>query len=86
MLSISFYIIFCITYIQSMSISPHIVQVLSRFRHPNLVILMGFARNGRERYLVYELLPGGDVHSRLNKDARPWEDIHDIYDISITII
>ena len=24
----------------------------------------------RERYLVYELLPGGDVNSRLNKDAR----------------
>ena len=24
----------------------------------------------RERYLVYELLPGGDVHSRLNKDLR----------------
>jgi len=44
------------------------VEVLSRFRHPNLVTLMGFARNGRERYLVYELLPGGDVNSRLNKD------------------
>lgn len=45
------------------------VEVLSRFRHPNLVILMGFARQGRQRYLVYELLPGGDLHSRLNKDA-----------------
>jgi len=45
------------------------VEVLSRFRHPNLVTLMGFARNGRERYLVYELLPGGDVNSRLNKDS-----------------
>eukprot|EP00929_Paragymnodinium_shiwhaense_P121206 TRINITY_DN93366_c0_g1_i1.p1 TRINITY_DN93366_c0_g1~~TRINITY_DN93366_c0_g1_i1.p1 ORF type:complete len:536 (-),score=107.08 TRINITY_DN93366_c0_g1_i1:49-1656(-) len=46
------------------------VEVLSRFRHPNLVILLGFARNGRERYLVYELLPGGDLHSRLMKDAK----------------
>jgi len=46
------------------------VEVLSRFRHPNLVILMGFARgNGGERYLVYELLPLGDVNARLNKDA-----------------
>ncbi|CAE8634927.1 unnamed protein product [Polarella glacialis] len=45
------------------------VEVLSRFRHPNLVILMGFARNGKERYLVYELLPGGDLNGRLNKDA-----------------
>ncbi|CAK0906334.1 unnamed protein product [Prorocentrum cordatum] len=25
------------------------VEVLSRFRHPNLVILMGFARHARER-------------------------------------
>lgn len=45
------------------------VEVLSKFRHPNLVILLGFARNGRERYLVYELLPGGDIHSRLAKDV-----------------
>lgn len=45
------------------------VEVLSKFRHPNLVILLGFARNQKQRYLVYELLPGGDVNSRLNKDA-----------------
>lgn len=46
------------------------VEVLSRFRHPNLVILLGFARNSRgERYLIYELLPGGDLHGRLEKDA-----------------
>mmetsp|Transcript_18417 Transcript_18417/g.36119 ORF Transcript_18417/g.36119 Transcript_18417/m.36119 type:complete len:582 (+) Transcript_18417:75-1820(+) len=44
------------------------VEVLSRFRHPNLVILMGFARHHEERYLVYELLPGGDVCSRLQED------------------
>mmetsp|Transcript_54654 Transcript_54654/g.153776 ORF Transcript_54654/g.153776 Transcript_54654/m.153776 type:complete len:508 (+) Transcript_54654:221-1744(+) len=45
------------------------VEVLSRFRHPNLVILMGFARKRRERYLVYELLPGGDLNSRMGRDA-----------------
>lgn len=45
------------------------VEVLSRFRHPNLVILMGFARHHEERYLVYELLPGGDVCSRLQEDS-----------------
>jgi len=44
------------------------VEVLSRFRHPNLVILMGFARHREERYLVYELLSGGDVCSRLQED------------------
>jgi serine/threonine protein kinase len=44
------------------------VTVLSKFRHPNLVILMGFSRNGRDRYLIYELLPGGDLCDRLQKD------------------
>lgn len=45
------------------------VQVLSKFRHPNLVILLGFARGPRkERYLVYEFLSGGDLHARLEKD------------------
>lgn len=44
------------------------VEVLSRFRHPNLVILMGFARRAQERYLVYELLAGGDVCARLRQD------------------
>ena len=34
------------------------VQVLSKFRHPNLVILLGFARHLNTRFLVYELLSG----------------------------
>ena len=42
------------------------VRVLSRFRHPNLVILMGFARSGSRRFLIYELLAGGDVSKRLH--------------------
>ena len=41
------------------------VRVLSKFRHPNLVILMGFARTGTRRFLIYELLAGGDVFKRL---------------------
>ena len=44
------------------------VQVLSKFRHPNLVILMGFARNAGQRFLVYELLHGGDVCHLINKN------------------
>ena len=44
------------------------VLVLSKFRHPNLVILMGFSRNGKDRYLIYELLSGGDLCSRLQRD------------------
>mmetsp|Transcript_6344 Transcript_6344/g.15358 ORF Transcript_6344/g.15358 Transcript_6344/m.15358 type:complete len:814 (+) Transcript_6344:94-2535(+) len=43
------------------------VRVLSKFRHPNLVTLMGFSRNGSQRLLVYEMLSGGDVHHRLQK-------------------
>eukprot|EP00746_Dinoflagellata_sp_MGD_P124849 gnl/MRDRNA2_/MRDRNA2_59489_c0_seq1.p2 gnl/MRDRNA2_/MRDRNA2_59489_c0~~gnl/MRDRNA2_/MRDRNA2_59489_c0_seq1.p2 ORF type:complete len:269 (-),score=51.14 gnl/MRDRNA2_/MRDRNA2_59489_c0_seq1:692-1498(-) len=46
------------------------VRLLSRCRHPNLVLLLGFAREkehcGRGA-LVYELLPGGDVHARLQR-------------------
>jgi len=44
------------------------VRVLSKFRHPNLVILMGFARNGSQRLLVYELLEGGDIYHRLRRN------------------
>jgi len=49
------------------------VEVLSRFRHPNLVILLGFARNMRERYLIYEFLSGGDVHSKMEKDSNSFQ-------------
>lgn len=48
------------------------VLVLSKFRHPNLVTLMGWGSGLDEdgcgrRYLVYELLEGGDVAGRLAK-------------------
>lgn len=54
------------------------VKVLSRFRHPNLVILMGFSRNDCQRCLVYEMLSGGDLHKRLQRscqdlEAFPWK-------------
>lgn len=43
------------------------IKVLSRFRHPNLVILMGFARHAATgwRSLIYEFLAGGDVTRRI---------------------
>lgn len=55
------------------------VKVLSKFRHPNLVILMGFARHGTQRSLVYEMLAGGDVHKRLHRSCVesfpfPWKE------------
>lgn len=43
------------------------VLVLSRFRHPNLVTLMGWGAGTTHRFLVYELLVGGDVSNRLKK-------------------
>lgn len=46
------------------------VRVLSKFRHPNLVTLMGWGtgkgeKGKKRRFLVYELLSGGDVAQRL---------------------
>lgn len=35
--------------------------MLSRCRHPNLVTLIGWAKYGSRRFIVYEFLPGGDV-------------------------
>eukprot|EP00427_Karlodinium_veneficum_P023948 CAMPEP_0169110898 /NCGR_PEP_ID=MMETSP1015-20121227/26767_1 /TAXON_ID=342587 /ORGANISM="Karlodinium micrum, Strain CCMP2283" /LENGTH=710 /DNA_ID=CAMNT_0009172739 /DNA_START=126 /DNA_END=2257 /DNA_ORIENTATION=+ len=43
------------------------VRVLSRFRHPNLVTLLGWGHKDREKYLVYELCNGGDVGNKLEK-------------------
>jgi len=43
------------------------VTILSKFRHPNLVVLMGWGRKNRRRFLIYEFLQGGDVEDRLQK-------------------
>jgi len=43
------------------------IMILSKFRHPNLVVLMGWAREGSKRFLIYECLQGGDVSGRLHK-------------------
>eukprot|EP00930_Biecheleria_cincta_P034726 TRINITY_DN23963_c0_g1_i1.p1 TRINITY_DN23963_c0_g1~~TRINITY_DN23963_c0_g1_i1.p1 ORF type:complete len:1164 (-),score=179.13 TRINITY_DN23963_c0_g1_i1:93-3584(-) len=43
------------------------VQMLSKFRHPHLVTLLGWGQQGLNRYLVYEFLAGGDVFQRLHK-------------------
>lgn len=48
------------------------VRVLSRFRHPNLVILMGFSRHADTgaRSLVYEYLSGGDLSGQLKASRK----------------
>eukprot|EP00443_Scrippsiella_acuminata_P042628 CAMPEP_0115319372 /NCGR_PEP_ID=MMETSP0270-20121206/79729_1 /TAXON_ID=71861 /ORGANISM="Scrippsiella trochoidea, Strain CCMP3099" /LENGTH=1178 /DNA_ID=CAMNT_0002739057 /DNA_START=70 /DNA_END=3602 /DNA_ORIENTATION=+ len=47
------------------------VQMLSKFRHPNLVTLLGWGKHNLNRYLVYELLAGGDAFQRLQKSKNP---------------
>ena len=49
------------------------VQVLSRFRHPHIVSLIGFAFAGADRCLVYELLPRGALDATLQDDGRAHE-------------
>eukprot|EP00931_Biecheleriopsis_adriatica_P032141 TRINITY_DN18784_c0_g1_i1.p1 TRINITY_DN18784_c0_g1~~TRINITY_DN18784_c0_g1_i1.p1 ORF type:complete len:678 (+),score=133.79 TRINITY_DN18784_c0_g1_i1:54-2087(+) len=46
------------------------VQTLSKFRHPNLVTLLGWGKHAQCRYLVYELMTGGDVFERLLKSRK----------------
>jgi serine/threonine protein kinase len=41
------------------------IRILSKYRHPNLITLLGFARRGRERLLVYEFMSGGDCERLL---------------------
>lgn len=64
------------------------VRLLSRCRHPNVVMLLGFSQHPEERQsaafwklsqraashtaLVYEFLPGGDLHARLQKQPPPF--------------
>eukprot|EP00931_Biecheleriopsis_adriatica_P057712 TRINITY_DN34258_c0_g1_i1.p1 TRINITY_DN34258_c0_g1~~TRINITY_DN34258_c0_g1_i1.p1 ORF type:complete len:1161 (+),score=212.85 TRINITY_DN34258_c0_g1_i1:140-3622(+) len=46
------------------------VQMLSKFRHPNLVTLLGWGKHQMQRFLVYELLAGGDCFQRLAKSKK----------------
>lgn len=43
------------------------VIMLSKFRHPNLVTLLGWGSHKSYRYLIYELLAGGDLFRRLHR-------------------
>lgn len=47
------------------------VETLSKFRHPNLVTLMGWGKHQNLRYLIYECLVGGDVFQRMLKAHSP---------------
>jgi len=57
------------------------LKVLSRFRHPNLVTLLGWGQCDEDsgpKFLIYELLQGGDVgrrlyRSRTSREMFPWQ-------------
>ncbi|RZR82298.1 hypothetical protein BHM03_00008669 [Ensete ventricosum] len=42
------------------------VDVLSRLEHPNLVTLIGYCADGKDRFLVYEYMPNGNLQDSLN--------------------
>ncbi|KAM7489280.1 hypothetical protein LguiB_026764 [Lonicera macranthoides] len=42
------------------------IEMLSRFRHCNLVSLMGYCHEGREMVLVYEYMPNGSMADHLH--------------------
>eukprot|EP00917_Polyrhabdina_sp_WS-2016_P016282 GHVP01035267.1.p1 GENE.GHVP01035267.1~~GHVP01035267.1.p1 ORF type:complete len:684 (+),score=89.55 GHVP01035267.1:3-2054(+) len=47
------------------------IEVLSKFRHPHLVTLLGFSEHRKINCLVYEYLEGGDLSSRLQRKKDP---------------
>lgn len=42
------------------------VDLMSRIRHPNLVALLGYASDGPEPLVVYELMQNGSLHDQLH--------------------
>ncbi|KAL9352757.1 hypothetical protein Peur_055437 [Populus x canadensis] len=42
------------------------VDILSRLEHPNLVSLIGYCADGKDRFLVYEYLQHGNLQDHLN--------------------
>ncbi|WCJ21698.1 Protein kinase superfamily protein [Euphorbia peplus] len=42
------------------------VDILSRLAHPNLVSLIGYCADGKQRFLVYEYLQNGNLQDHLN--------------------
>ncbi|KVI01322.1 Concanavalin A-like lectin/glucanase, subgroup [Cynara cardunculus var. scolymus] len=52
------------------------IEMLSKFRHCNLVSLIGYCSDGDEKILVYEYMPNGTIEHHLHKARTPlsWMD------------
>ncbi|XLT94083.1 hypothetical protein HN873_015745, partial [Arachis hypogaea] len=42
------------------------VDILSRLDHPNLVSLIGYCADGKNKFLVYEYMQNGNLQHHLN--------------------
>lgn len=48
------------------------LQFLSRYKHPNLVSLLGYCKEGNEMILIYEYAEHGSLESNLSMDRTPF--------------
>ncbi|XP_010682613.1 probable serine/threonine-protein kinase PBL28 isoform X1 [Beta vulgaris subsp. vulgaris] len=46
------------------------VDILSRLDHPNLVSLIGYCADGKQRFLVYEYMQNGNLQDHLNSENK----------------
>ncbi|XP_078163570.1 protein kinase superfamily protein isoform X2 [Carex rostrata] len=46
------------------------VDILSRLDHPNLVTLIGYCADGKDRFVVYEFMPKGNLLDLLNGEVK----------------
>ena len=53
--------------------TPVTIQLSCRFRHPNLVTLIGYSSSpGKDKCLIYEFLPNGTLEEALEIGVRRW--------------
>ncbi|XP_047983482.1 probably inactive leucine-rich repeat receptor-like protein kinase At5g48380 [Salvia hispanica] len=50
------------------------ITTIGRLRHHNLVPLMGFCQESKDRFLIYNLMPNGRLHDRLFSTSKAREE------------
>jgi hypothetical protein len=56
---------------------------MSRIRHPNLVALLGYASDGPEPLVVYELMQNSSLHDQLHGTVRDFKASNILLDTSL---